>query len=136
MRQQGWDRFTVGTVSLALAMVVNAVAISGCGAVKEDVHQYYQQMARNYHDAQEKAKQDAISLNSQSRGYLETGDVNKYNRARKQLARIRDWEARCAYQQERFEKAARMLEPGPTSGATPDRPAEPPPVAEPASTGG
>jgi hypothetical protein len=89
-----------------------AAGLAGCGAVKQDVYQYYRQMAQNYHEAAEKAKLDAITVDAESRGLLQAGDVHKYNRARRELARLKDWEARCEVQRERFEKAARKLEPG------------------------
>lgn len=104
------------------------VGLQGCGAVKQDVHQYYSQMAKNYHEAEEKAKMDAIALEAESRGLLQSGQVHKYNRTRKELTRLKDWEARCAYQKERFEKAAKKLEPSLPPGASgvPDDPAPSP----------
>lgn len=99
------------------ALAALLVGLSGCGAIKQDVHQYYSQMAKNYHEAEQKAKLDAVALDAESRGLLQSGQVHKYNRTRKELTRLKDWEARCAYQKERFEKAAKKLEPASTPGS-------------------
>ncbi len=87
------------------------VGLSGCGAMKQDVHRYYRQMATNYQEAEEKAKFEAITLEADSRGALQAGNLQKYNRTQKDLDRVKNWEARCASQRQRFEKAARKLEP-------------------------
>jgi hypothetical protein len=100
--------------------------------VKQDVHRYYRQMAKNYYEAEEKAKLDAIALNAESQGLLLAGNVHKYNRARKELTRLKNWEARCAYQRERFEKAAQKLEEGGALDKVPAPEAEP--IPERAST--
>jgi hypothetical protein len=111
VRFRAFDRAGRCARSLACTLATLATGLAGCGAVKQDVYQYYRQMAQNYHEAGEKAKFDAITVNAESRGYLQAGDVHKYNRARKELSRIKDWEARCEAQRQRFERAARDLEP-------------------------
>ncbi len=108
-------------------ILVLAPCLDGCTAISQDVHQYYRQMAFNYREAEEKAKMDAMTLEGESRMLLQAGDLNKYNRTRKELARIRDWQARCARQRERFEQAGRSLEGPPDSGKTPGPKTEHPP---------
>jgi len=106
-----------------------AVSLSGCGAVKQDVHRYYRQMARNYQEAKEKAKFEAITLEADSRIALQAGNFHKYNRTQKDLERVKNWETRCANQRQRFEKAALKLEPAapgeeaaaPADGAPPSQ---------------
>ena len=45
-----------------LLLLVLPLWISGCAAMIQDVHLYYQQMAINYKEAEEKAKLDACLL--------------------------------------------------------------------------
>jgi hypothetical protein len=95
------------------------LGLSGCGAVKQDVHRYYRQMAENYREAEEKAKFEAVTLEADSRTFLRAGNVHRFNRARKELARLKDWEDRCASQRERFEQAARKLASGGVADGSP-----------------
>ncbi len=107
-------------VAVPIAIAALASGIAGCGAIRQDVHEYYRQMARNYHEAEEKAKLDALALETASRQHLEAGHVHKFQRDRREIDRLKDWQARCAHQKERFEQAARKLEPAPqvtTKGA-------------------
>ena len=95
--------------------------LSGCASITQDVHRYYRQMAINYKEAEDKAKMDAMTLEGESRSLLQAGDLHGYNKAQKELARIKNWQANCARQRERFEKAAQKLE-GP---ADPKKAADP-----------
>ena len=72
----------------------------------QDVHLYYQQMAINYKEAEEKAKLDAVSLERESASLLQGGELHKYNRAQRELARVKNWQEYCSRQQVRFQKAA------------------------------
>ena len=89
-----------------LLLLVVSFCLSGCAAMIQDVHLYYQQMAINYKEAEAKAKLDALTLERRSGSLLQGGEVHKYNRAQKELAKIKNWQAYCARQHERFEKAA------------------------------
>ena len=80
--------------------------LSGCAAMVQDVHLYYQQMAVNYKEAEEKAKLDAVSLERESASLLQGGELHKYNRTQRELAKIKNWQEYCVRQQERFQKAA------------------------------
>ena len=99
-----------GMRTLFLLMTVAASFSCGCGAISQDVHRYYRQMAINYKEAEDKAKLDAMSLEGQSRVLMQTGDFRNYNHTQKELARIKGWESQCARQRERFEKAAETME--------------------------
>lgn len=93
-----------------LLLLALAACLSGCAAITQDVHLYYRQMAINFKEAEDKAKMDALTLEGQSRSLLQGGDLHKYNKAQKELARIKDWQLHCAKQRERFEKAAQKTE--------------------------
>ncbi len=80
--------------------------LSGCAAMTQDVHLYYQQMAVNYKEAEDKAELDAVTLERESGALLQGGELHKYKRAQKELARIKNWQEYCARQHERFEQAA------------------------------
>jgi hypothetical protein len=87
-----------------------ALGLSGCAAMSRDVHQYYRQMALNYKEAEEKAKLNALSRETEANMLLQAGDVHKYKRAQKEVTRLKDWQSHCARQRERFEKAADKME--------------------------
>ena len=103
-------RFMVVSTSVRprlLLLLVLSFCLSGCAAMIQDVHLYYQQMAINYKEAEEKAELDAMTLERQSGSLLQDGELHKYKRAQKELAKIKNWQEYCARQHERFEKAAR-----------------------------
>ncbi len=89
-----------------LLLLVVSFCLSGCAAMIQDVHLYYQQMAINYKEAEEKAKLDALTLQRKSADLLQGGELHKYNRAQKELAKIKNWQEYCARQHERFVRAA------------------------------
>ena len=72
----------------------------------QDVHLYYEQMAINYKEAEGKAKLDAVTLERESGALLQGGELHKYKRTQRELARIKNWQEYCARQHERFQKAA------------------------------
>jgi hypothetical protein len=78
--------------------------------MSRDVHQYYRQMAINYKEAEEKAKLDLLTREGEANLLLKAGDVHKYNRAQREVARLKDWQSHCARQRERFEQAADKME--------------------------
>ncbi|MGA2704376.1 MAG: hypothetical protein ABSH35_25175 [Isosphaeraceae bacterium] len=89
-----------------LLLLVLSFCFSGCAAMIQDVHLYYQQMAINFKEAEEKAKLDALTLERKSADLLQGGELHKYNRAQKELAKIKNWQEYCARQHERFVQAA------------------------------
>ena len=56
----------------------------------QDVHLYYQQMAINYKEAEEKAKLDAVTLERKSESLLQAGELHKYNKARKETCQAQE----------------------------------------------
>ncbi len=63
--------------------------LSGCAAMVQDVHLYYQQMAVNYKEAEEKAKLDAVSLERESASLLQGGELTNTTELRESLPRSR-----------------------------------------------
>jgi hypothetical protein len=86
------------------------VGVAGCASVTEDVDAYYRQMAYNYKEAEEKAKMDELSLESQSKALATTGQFKRQKRVQRELERVKAWEAKCEKQAGRFEKAAEWTE--------------------------
>jgi uncharacterized protein (DUF1800 family) len=91
-------------------LAVIAVAMAGCASVTEDVDAYYRQMAYNYKEAEEKAKMDELSLESQAKALAATGQFKRQKRVQRELDRVKAWEAKCDKQAGRFEKAAEWTE--------------------------
>ena len=91
-------------------LLVIAVWLAGCAAISQDVDRYYRQMAHNFQDAEAKAKADAEILEGKSRVAVQAGDLHRYGSVQKELARLKDWQAHCAKQRDRFEKAAEKRE--------------------------
>jgi len=89
-----------------LSLLLLSCCLSGCAAMIADVHLYYQQMAVNYKEAEEKAKVDIVTLERKSAVLLQAGETHKYNKAQKEISRIKNWQENCARQSERFAKAA------------------------------
>ena len=102
-------KFDCARVRLATVFFI-AVWLAGCAAMSQDVDRYYRQMAHNYQEAEAKAKADAEVLEGKSRVVVQAGDLHTYGKVEKELARLKDWQAHCAKQRERFEKAAEKLE--------------------------
>jgi hypothetical protein len=93
-----------------LSVFLLAASLAGCASAALDVRDYYRQMETNYKEAKEKAKMDALTLEGESKVLASTGEFSKYRRTRRELDRIQSWEARCAKQEERFQKAAEWTE--------------------------
>jgi len=93
-----------------LLFLVLVPALPGCVSAAKDVRDYYREMAYNYRAAQEKAKMDALTLEGESKMLAKNGDFQRLRRTRRELDRIKAWEAKCAKQEERFEKAAQWTE--------------------------
>ena len=102
-------KFFCARVRLATVFFI-AVWLAGCAAISQDVDRYYRQMAHNFKDAEAKAKADAEILEGKSRVAVHAGDLHAYGNIHRELARLKDWQAHCAKQRERFEKAAEKLE--------------------------
>ena len=107
------------------AILIVTACLTGCASISQDVHRYYTQMAHNYREAEAKAKMDAMTLEGESRSLLQAGEVHKYNRTQKELARIKDWQTYCARQQERFEAAAKKMEEPADPKKVPDQGTQP-----------
>ena len=99
------------TVLCWLSLSAMTLLSAACTAVTQDVHRYYRQMEQNYKEAERKANFDAMTIEGESRSLLQAGDFRKYNGTQRELARLRNWQAHCASQSERFAKAAEKLEP-------------------------
>jgi hypothetical protein len=93
-----------------LGLLVAAPSLSGCASISQDVDAYYRQMAYNYKEAEQKAKMDARTLESESKALAATGEFGKYRRTQRRLDRIKSWEAKCEKEASRFEKAAEWTE--------------------------
>ncbi|MGO9464843.1 MAG: hypothetical protein ACLQIB_06360 [Isosphaeraceae bacterium] len=93
-----------------LLILALAPALPGCVSAANDVRDYYREMAYNYRAAEEKAKMDALTLEGETKMLAKNGDFQRLRRTKRELDRIKAWEAKCAKQEERFEKAARWTE--------------------------
>jgi hypothetical protein len=93
-----------------LGLFALAVILNGCASVSQDVDAYYRQMAYNYKEAEQKARMDAISLESESKVLAATGEMSKLRRTQRELKRVKSWEAKCDNESKRFEKAALWTE--------------------------
>ncbi len=102
------DAYRAARAGLSAILIVTA-CLSGCASITHDVHRYYSEMAHNYREAEDKAKMDAMTLEGESRSLLQVGDLHGYNKAQKELARVKNWQSRCAWQRERFEAAAQKV---------------------------
>lgn len=121
------DAYRSSRTGLPAILIVTAF-LSGCASITQDVHRYYKQMAHNYKEAEDKAKMDAMTLEGESRSHLQAGDLHGYNKAQKELARIKNWQSHCARQRERFEAAAQKLEGPADSKKVPDQGPDPAPA--------
>jgi hypothetical protein len=103
-RPSGWRRSSLLGLSIALTW------FTGCASVSQDVDAYYRQMAYNYKEAEEKARLDERTLESESKMLATTGEYGKYRRAKRELDRVKSWESKCVKEAKRFEKAAEWTE--------------------------
>jgi hypothetical protein len=92
------------------ALFVIGAWLAGCAAISQDVDRYYRQMAYNFKQAEAKARADAEILEGKSKVVIQAGDLREYSSVQRELTRLKDWQAHCARQRERFEKAAEKLE--------------------------
>ena len=106
----GKGRLSGGRMWWRLASVSLGIALTGCAAMTQDVDAYYRQMAGNYQEAVQEAKIDELRLENQSRMLLATGDQARYRKSQRELSRVRSWEEHCAWEKQRFEKAAKWME--------------------------
>jgi hypothetical protein len=67
-------------------------------------------MAYNYSEARDKAKMDEVTLEGETKMLATTGEFYRVRRKQRELERIKAWEAKCAKQEERFQKAAEWTE--------------------------
>jgi len=99
-----------GAWARGLPLLFVMLSMAGCASMSEDVDLYYRQMEFNYKEAQERAKRQEASIERQSSVLAASGDVRKAQKAQKELERIKAWEAKCAKEEKRFEKAAKWTE--------------------------
>jgi ATPase subunit of ABC transporter with duplicated ATPase domains len=99
-----------GKSLLLLYSSMITLSTAGCASMSQDVDRYYRQMEFNYKEAQEKAKLQEASLQRQSSVLAAVGDVKKAQKAQKEIERLKAWEAKCAKEEKRFEKAAQWTE--------------------------
>ncbi len=104
--------------SLAALLVV-AMSLTGCAAMTQDVAQYYRQMAANFKEAEDKAGVDLSTSERKANMLLKGGEVRQFNKAQREVSRLKDWQEHCARQRVRFEKAAEKLEPSSSSPGDP-----------------
>jgi hypothetical protein len=114
------------SVPLALRTLLTlTIGLAGCAAMSQDVHQYYRQMALNFREAEEKTKVQIATRESEANLLLKAGEVHQYKKAQREVNRLKDWQEHCAHERERFEKAARKLEPTSDPGEKQDPGTEP-----------
>ncbi len=101
-RVRRWPQMMLGLVVMS--------SLAGCASMTQDVDAYYRQMEYNYKEAQDRAKHQVESLERQTSMLAATGDQNKLKRTQREIDRIKAWEAKCAKQEERFQKAAEWTE--------------------------
>jgi hypothetical protein len=85
-------------------------SMAGCASLTQDVDLYYRQMEFNYREAQERAKKQEVTLQRQASVMASSGDEHMMKRTQKEIDRIKAWEAKCAKEEKRFEKAAKWTE--------------------------
>jgi hypothetical protein len=89
---------------------VMAVSMAGCASTTQSVDAYYRQMAYNYREAGEKARVDALSLESQAKVLAATGDFKRHKRVQRELDKVKAFEAKCDHEAGRFQMAAEWTE--------------------------
>jgi hypothetical protein len=94
----------------AFFVMMASLSASGCASITQDVHRYYSQMAHNYKEAEQKARMEAMTLEGESRSFVQVGDLRGYSKTQKELARVKSWQSHCSHQRERFEEAAQKME--------------------------
>ncbi len=108
--RDGKERLSARLIWRRLAFLSLGIALTGCAAMTQDVNGYYRQMTVNYQEAIDQAKLDETSLENQSRMLLATGDQSRYRKVQRELSRVRSWEEHCAWEKQRFDKAAKWME--------------------------
>jgi hypothetical protein len=93
-----------------LPLLFLILSMAGCASMSQDVDLYYRQMAYNYKEAQERAKKQAVSLERQASVMAASGDTHQLKRTQRETKRIKAFEAKCAKEEKRFEKAAAWTE--------------------------
>ena len=96
--------------SLLPGLFVIAMGMAGCATMTQEADEYYRQMAYNWKEAQEKAKVDELSLDSEAKVLAATGDFRRHKKVQRELDRVKAWDAKCEKQAVRFAKAAEWTE--------------------------
>ena len=103
------DRALARRLVLPIAMIALGAPLVGCASYSQSVDAYYRQMASNYADAQKEAKIREIAVERQAKVLAATGD-SRYHKYERELKSLRKWQEHCAWEQQRFEKAASWME--------------------------
>jgi hypothetical protein len=106
-------------------LILLTVVLAGCAAMTQDVHQYYRQMAANFKEAEEKTKVQIATRQREASMLLKGGEVHQFKKTMREVNRLKDWQAHCVRERERFEKAAEKLQPSSPSENGQDRRNEP-----------
>jgi hypothetical protein len=96
--------------ALGSALLLMMLSTAGCASMTQDVDLYYRQMEFNYKEAQDRAKKQEVTLQRQASVMAASGDEHLMKRTQKEIDRIKAWEAKCAKEEKRFEKAAKWTE--------------------------
>lgn len=103
------DRALARKLVLPIAMIALGSPLVGCASYSQSVDAYYRQMASNYADALKQAKIREIAVEKQAKVLAATGD-SRYHKYERELKSLRKWQEHCAWEQQRFEKAANWIE--------------------------
>jgi hypothetical protein len=108
--QDAMDRARFAMLARRMAALCLVAPLAGCASTIASVDGYYRQMAVNYQEAIDKAKEDEVSLDRRAQVLATTGDPGKSQKYRRELEKVRKWEEHCAWEKQRFEKAAGWME--------------------------
>ncbi len=103
------DRALARKLVMPIAMIALGAPLVGCASYSQSVDAYYRQMASNYADALNQAKIREIAVEKQAKVLAATGD-SRYHKYERELKSLRKWQEHCAWEQQRFEKAANWME--------------------------
>ncbi|MHB1559491.1 MAG: hypothetical protein ACYC61_18750 [Isosphaeraceae bacterium] len=103
------DRVLARMFARPIAAIALGISMTGCASYSQSVDAYYRQMASNYADALKEAKIREIAVEKQAKILAATGD-SRYHKYERELKSLRKWQEHCAWEQQRFEKAANWME--------------------------
>lgn len=103
------DRALARTFVRPIVAIALGISVGGCASYSRSVDAYYRQMASNYADALKEAKIREIAVEKQAKILAATGD-SRYHKYERELKSLHKWQEHCAWEQQRFEKAANWME--------------------------